>query len=395
MAVDDLWRKKGPDGKLIQSERDGRGRRYRVRFLDDTGTPKQRLFAKKADAEAYDATTRADVSRGQYVDAAAGKVSVAEYAEAWRSNQIFRQSTEDLVGRRLRLHIAPTSLGRMPLAQVRRSHVQAWVKDRSNYLAPTTLRVTYSYLVSAFNSAALDRVIAFSPCQDITLPEIDHGELVIPTSQQVHALASALPERFEAIVYPAAACGLRQAETWGLEVDHVNFLRREIRVVQQLVTPDSGAPHLGPVKTKTSRRVVELGVVAAERLARHIELYPPKAVEIEDRTDPRRTVRREARLIFVNARGLPLRRPTWSHPWRAAVTAVEGIPDGFGYHGLRHYYATLLIHAGASVKTVQLALGHSSPTITMNTYIHEWPEAIDRTRNLIDAALGSGAEAAA
>ncbi len=59
-----------------------------------------------------------------------------------------------------------------------------------------------------------------------------------------------------------------------------------------------------------------------------------------------------------------------------------------GIHGLRHYYATVLIHAGASVKTVQLALGHSTPTVTLNTYVHEWPDVVDRTRLLIDGALG-------
>jgi integrase len=48
----------------------------------------------------------------------------------------------------------------------------------------------------------------------------------------------------------------------------------------------------------------------------------------------------------------------------------------------------LLIHAGASVKTVQLALGHSTPTITLNEYVHEWPDALDRTRALVDGALG-------
>lgn len=47
--------------------------------------------------------------------------------------------------------------------------------------------------------------------------------------------------------------------------------------------------------------------------------------------------------------------------------------------------------AGAAVKTVQLALGHSSPMITLNTYAHEWPDALDRTRALVDAALGSPA----
>ena len=60
-----------------------------------------------------------------------------------------------------------------------------------------------------------------------------------------------------------------------------------------------------------------------------------------------------------------------------------------GFHGLRHYYATLLIHAGASVKTVQLAPGHSTPTVTLNEYVHEWPDVLDRTRSLVDGALGT------
>ncbi len=28
--------------------------------------------------------------------------------------------------------------------------------------------------------------------------------------------------------------------------------------------------------------------------------------------------------------------------------------------------------------------------ITLNTYAHEWPDALDRTRTLVDTALGAG-----
>jgi integrase len=59
-----------------------------------------------------------------------------------------------------------------------------------------------------------------------------------------------------------------------------------------------------------------------------------------------------------------------------------------GYHGLRRYYATLLIHAGASVKAVQPALGHSTPTITLNQYVHEWLDVLVRTRASVDGAPG-------
>jgi hypothetical protein len=33
-------------------------------------------------------------------------------------------------------------------------------------------------------------------------------------------------------------------------------------------------------------------------------------------------------------------------------------------------------------------LGHSTPTVTVNTYVHECPDVIDRTRLLVDGALG-------
>lgn len=44
--------------------------------------------------------------------------------------------------------------------------------------------------------------------------------------------------------------------------------------------------------------------------------------------------------------------------------------EGFNFHELRHTQATLLIGAGADYKTVQTRLGHSSASLTMNTYTH-------------------------
>lgn len=40
------------------------------------------------------------------------------------------------------------------------------------------------------------------------------------------------------------------------------------------------------------------------------------------------------------------------------------------------------------MKTVQLALGHSTPMVTLNTYVGYWPDQNDRTRTLVDQAPG-------
>lgn len=124
-------------------------------------------------------------------------------------------------------------------------------------------------------------------------------------------------------------------------------------------------------------------------LKQHIEQFPPIEVEIWDRTDPdkRKHHRRIARLIFTNTENRPIYRGNWAHAWAPAARAA-GIPKGTGLHCLRHYFATLLIHDGASVKRVQLALGHSNPTITLNTYVGEWPDTGQETNTIVDTALG-------
>lgn len=394
MAVDDLWylTKRGTDGERIPSKRYGRGKRWQVRYVDDAGKECRPLFDKKTEAERFDAAMRADVSRGVYVDPTLGKATVREYGEEWRKNRLHRDSTAERVERALRVHVYPI-LGGKQMAQVRSTNIQAWVKDRAKVMEPTTLRVVYSYLVSIFSAAQLDRVIGLSPCnKSIQLPDIPRSDLFIPTAEQVYALSDAFsgPDgqqgRYQAQPLAAASTGLRQGELWGLELEHVDFLRRKITVAQQLKVITGRKPFLAPPKTPESRRTVDISQIAAETFAQHIEAFPVTEVEIDDETNPRKPVRRTARLIFLNGNDNPLNRSGWSHLWAPAV-ARAGLPKGLGFHALRHYFATVLIHGGASVKTVQLALGHTTPTVTLNTYVGHWPDAVETTRALIDQAL--------
>lgn len=397
MPVDDLWylSKRGPDGERLPSARHGRGKRWRVRYTDDAGNLRQILFERKADAEAYDAAVRADVARGLYIDPADGRITVAAYFAEWRRNQLHVDSTEIKTEWVLRRHLAPTTLGRMPIGHVRRSHVQAWVKDRAQFLEPSSLHPAYAWIAASFKAAALDRVIAASPCQDIKLPDLVTRRRHIATTAEVHALADAFgvhgdPKspalHYRALPYVAAGAGLRQGEIWGLELEHVDWLRREIHVRQQLKSVPGRRPYLAAPKTQTSVRTVELPDTVAEELAAHVAAFPPVPVEIDDETDPRRPRRRKAKLLFLNAHGKPIHRGSFSDPWCGAVRRA-GLPEGYGFHALRHYYATLLIAGGASVTTVQLAMGHANPSITLERYAGLWPEATERARVLVDRAL--------
>lgn len=81
-----------------------------------------------------------------------------------------------------------------------------------------------------------------------------------------------------------------------------------------------------------------------------------------------------------------MRRSLAAATWRAAATRAA-LPETTGWHELRHFYASLLISAGESVKVVQSRLGHKSAMETLDTYVHLWPDSEESTRAAVDAVL--------
>jgi integrase len=71
------------------------------------------------------------------------------------------------------------------------------------------------------------------------------------------------------------------------------------------------------------------------------------------------------------------------------LVGVRRQPDGFRYHDLRHYFASLLIASGTDVKTVQARLRHASAKTTLDTYGHLWPDRDESTRAAVDAVLAT------
>lgn len=71
----------------------------------------------------------------------------------------------------------------------------------------------------------------------------------------------------------------------------------------------------------------------------------------------------------------------WQRPARTVVT--EATP-----HDLRHFFASVQIWGGQSIKVLQALLGHRSAVETWDTYGHLMGDEDDRGRAVIDAALG-------
>ncbi len=347
---------------------------WRARYRDGDGKEWSKHFARKVDAEVWVAGQVTDVARGVHIDPRAGKVTFGAYALAWAAGQVHRSSTRQAVESRLRLHVLP-QLGARPIGAIRKSEVQAWVKGRSDFLAASTTRVAYSYVSAIFRAAVEDRLIPSSPCGRVQLPRRDRRRVEPLPVEVVQALADVIAPRYRAVVVLAAGTGLRQGECFGLTLDRVDFLRRTLLVDRQMVTLGGRATALGPPKTAASVRTVPLPQVVADELAAHLAGYPAG----------------EDGLLFTNALGRPINRGSFARVWLPAARRA-GLPAGESFHSLRHFYASLLIRHGESVKVIQARLGHASAAETLDTYSHLWPDSEDRTRQAVDAVLGAPAD---
>lgn len=111
--------------------------------------------------------------------------------------------------------------------------------------------------------------------------------------------------------------------------------------------------------------------------------YPRRRIGRRLRSPGGRSLRN---LVFTRGDGRPIHRADWSYIWRPAVEKA-GLPRASvcGTCGTTRDRADLW---RANVKTVQLAMGHTTPTVTLNTYVGYWPDAVDQTRTLVDTALG-------
>lgn len=350
-------------------KRDGRPKPWEARWTDPDGRPRSQSFTRKIDAQRFLVTVETDMLRGSYVDPKAGAITFKAFAETWLAAQTFGESSREATAQRLKVHIYPT-FGRMQLRTIKPSTVQAWLRGRQTTNAPAHVRVMLVNLSQVLSAAVEDRLIASNPCQSssVRAPRVERGKVVPWTVEQVQAVIAQHPPRWRAIPTVAAGCGLRQGEVFGLAVGDVDFLGRWVHVRHQ-VKRVGGRLVLEPPKGGKERKV-PLPSPVADALAAHIAAHPSGG------------------LIFSGLRGgMVDRSPFNQYVWKPALerAGIEATRAN-GMHTLRHHYASVLLDAGESVRTLADYLGHADPGFTLRVYTHLMPAGEDRARKAIESA---------
>jgi integrase len=334
----------------------------------------QRTFRTKREAERWEAKIREDRDRGSWADPSAGRrTTVREYAPVWMERKVWRDSTRQRNEQSFERWIYPT-LGDRPLAGLRPGDIDAWIAKVSRDLAPSTVAIVRSPLHSMLNAAVRDGLITANPSIGAALPRPDrHREVVILEPGEVAALAAAMPDRWRVGVLIGVGAGLRIGEALGVTVDRVDFLRRTLRVDRQLLTPfGAGPPHFGLTKTAAAVRTIPVPELLTDAIAAHVTEHGTGADG----------------LILCHPDGSPLRRQRLS----GAVAGARddaGLDGRVSFHVLRHTFASAQIANGVSVKALQVALGHSKPSETLDTYGHLWHDDEDRIRDGASGLMAS------
>lgn len=338
--------------------------KWRARYRTSPGGPQtSRVFDRKTDAQRWLDTTTASLIRGDYVAPRDARLSVTAWCSSWLAGYATRRAS---TVRSARTHTARITahFGDTPLSAVKPSDVKAFnVAMRQQGYATSTVYATYQRLSQVMDDAVHDGLIPRNPCSRRTSPGMGRQVAYVATTEQVWALHDAMPEHLRSAVLLGAFVGLRVAEVCGLRAADVDFMRG-------VVTPAVQYP-AEVLKTEASRWPVPIPRDLALMLS--ASLRGPYVV-----SDPAGG--------SVSPRGV-------ERALQAARGDVVGLPEGFRFHDLRHYFASLLIASGLDVKTVQARLRHGSAKTTLDTYGHLWPDTDEASRAAVGAALSARPEA--
>jgi integrase len=205
----------------------------------------------------------------------------------------------------------------------------------------------------------------------------------------VTAVRAALGERYRLALALGAGCGLRQGEAFGLSIDDIDENGQVIHVVRQLKLM-RGQFVFAPPK---HGRVRDVPLPDSVKMALHVHLdrYPPMAMTFPWR-EPNGELVTARVLTWTRERGALNRNSFNHHVWKPALRKA-GVTDpkrGDGFHALRHFYASVLLDGGESIKALSEYLGHADPGFTLRTYTHLMRSSAERTRRAVDAVLTPG-----
>ncbi|CCH34793.1 site-specific integrase [Actinosynnema sp. NPDC047251] len=312
-------------------------------------------------------------------------VTVEVFGTKWLADLDVDEASREVMEMRFRKNIFP-HLGERAVTAVKASDIRSWdSRLRRANLSDQYRHTLFKNLSALLNAAVDDELIRKNPCsgKSVKMPKAPKNKVVPWTEDQVWAVQQGLPKRFRVLTDLGAGLGLRQGECIALAVDDLNRESGRVSVCRQIKTVRSQP--VFDLPKYDSVREVPLPEPVLEAIDRHMRDFPPVEITLPWAVPGGKLV--TARVIVTSMRGLSIRANDFDRNyWKQALQAAN-MPHGRyenGMHDLRHFFASVLLDQGESIKAVAEWLGHADASFTLRTYTHLMPSSDQRTRGVID-----------
>jgi integrase len=327
----------------------------------------------------------------------------------------------------IRVHLIP-QLGDIPLDQLRPRHVRAMlaaITHRNQQLeaartsndpqiraqvrgvrptGPASRQRIRATLRNALNHAVADELVTINAAAHVKTPapralpivwtdervtrwqttgEIPGPVMVwtIEQTRQLLAYAAVHAPDLYPMLHLIAYRGLRRGEACGLKESDLRLADRSADITNQITKGRAGLVHKPPKSRAGNRRIFYdddthhvLAAYSARKAARRLAAGP---------TWP------DTGLFFVQPNGQAWHPDSVSQRFRR-LTRQAGLPP-IRVHDLRHVAATIALHAGVDIKILQEQLGHTTSTLTRDTYQSVLEQAHRDAAAAVAGKLGAAA----
>ncbi len=247
-------------------------------------------------------------------------------------------------------------------------------------------------LGSALRQGVAEGLITANAVAAVKRPGVQRRELRWPTSEQLRALVEASRGTlWEMPILLAAVTGARRAEVLGISWEDVDlktgtiFIRRGVQPVRHR---EGRTAEFTALKTKRSRRVVQLPPFALERTRLHRREQLKRRGALGPRwRDPLDEHGRPIALVCERGDGFFVYPDSFTSAFKRLAHQASMHPDT-RLHDVRHAVATELGRQGVQPVIVSAVLGHASPSLTIAVYQHAWQEGPAEAAQALEAALG-------
>jgi len=260
--------------------------------------------------------------------------------------------------------------------------------------------VITSFLVlqGILDLAVADEAIRKNPSKSsvVRSPVYLASEIQIWADEVIACLIDTHPDSLRALPELAASCGMREGELFGIALEDFDFDEKILRVRRQV--KNLGGMYVFGLPKNDRERIIPLSDWDIEAVRRHISKYPPRPYTLPWEK-PGGKLHTCNILFRWHADDQHVKARNYSETvWKPALVKAGVISEPArdrrgrrryvttrkeGLHQLRHYYASVMLAGGVSIKELAEYLGHSDPAFTLRVYAHMLPCSHDRARAVI------------